>query len=201
MTDLAVVADELQAHLIKEFTFTVEDKETSDLMKGVATGLDMARKFTAGLPNSEDFMALFATTIGRRVFLPKVIRDNPKSKCEVVTHECEHVFQYAETGLEFCWFYLKDSVARAQFEADAYAAGIAVHCWLTGQTPASNIAWVVQNLVNSYHLLPEDAAYAEMAIKSHMASLASGIIMSKSARSAIAFLQAKYPGLKGTVPG
>ena len=200
MADLAVVAAELQAHLIATYKFEVVNKEDSDLMKAIAWGMDVGSKVVSSLPNSHDFMTLFATTIGRTVALPKVMRDNPMSVCEVVTHECQHVIQFADTGVAFAWFYITDNSARAQFEADAYASGLIVHSWLTGRVPTEDLDWVVQNLVRSYHLRPEDAAYAKVALKSLFASWASGIIMTRSARTAVAFLEAKYPELKGTVP-
>ena len=199
MTDLAVVAQGLQEHLRKEISFSVCDKETSDIMKAVAFGMDIGSKFTSGIPTGSSFMTNYATTLGPVVFLPQSIRDNPLSLCEVITHEAQHVLQFQSTGLEFAWFYLTDSAARAQFEADAYASGIAVRCWLTGVVPQTLVASVVASLVLGYHLRPEDTTYAEAAIKSHMASLASGLVMTKSARIALAYLNHTYPELKGSV--
>lgn len=199
MTDLAIVAQALQAHLTAWFGSTVEPKEESALMKAVSFGMDLGSNFSSGLPAGSDFMTRYATTIAKTIYLPKSIRENPLSLCEVVTHESEHVLQFDDTNVEFAWFYLTDSTARAQFEADAYASGIAVRCWLTGATPTESIPWVLDSLVKGYHLKAEDKAYAETALKSHMASLSSGIVMTRSARTAIAFLDKNYPGLKGSL--
>jgi len=199
MSDIAIAAKVLQDFLSSEFGFTVHDKETSTLMKAVAFGMDVGSAFSPGLPKGEDFMTRFATTIGKEVFLPKSIRDNPASLIEVVTHEAQHVIQFNDTHVEFAWFYLTDASARAQFEADAYASGLSLRCWLTGETPNESIPWVLDSLVKSYHLKAEDKVYAEAALKSHMASLSSGLVMTRAARSAIGFLDKNYPDLKGSV--
>jgi hypothetical protein len=199
MTDLAIVAKKLQEHLSVEYGSTVENKEDSTLMKAVSFGMDIGSNFSSGLPGGADFMTRFATTLAKTIYLPKSIRENPLSLCEVVTHENEHVLQFIDTNVEFAWFYLTDSVARAQFEADAYASGIAVRSWLTGQAPTDSIPWVLDTLVQSYHLKPEDKPYAETALKSHMASIGAGLYMTRSARSAIDFLTKNYPDLKGAV--
>ena len=199
MSAIAIAAKVLQDFLSSEFGFTVHDKETSTLMKAVAFGMDVGSAFSPGLPKGEDFMTRFATTIGKEVFLPKSIRDNPASLIEVVTHEAQHVIQFNDTHVEFAWFYLTDASARAQFEADAYASGIAVRSWLTGQAPTDSIPWVLDTLVQSYHLKPEDKTYAETALKSHMASIGAGLYMTRSARSAIDFLTKNFSDLKGSV--
>lgn len=198
--DLVVVAQSLSAHLQSEFGFTVEDKESSLLMKGVVTGLDIAHFFGAKVPDHKAFMERYATTIGKVVGLPKPIRDNPLSKMEVVAHEAQHVLQYLESKITFAWLYLKNPADRAQYEADAYATGIAVRCWLTGQEPSdTDLDFVLRSLVEGYHLRDEDITYARVPILSHFESIRSGIYMTRSARVAIAFLEANYPSVKGTV--
>jgi len=201
MADIATVAQELQAHLISTYGFAVHDKESSPVMQAVGFGMDIGSKFVTGLPTGSDFMTKYATTLATDVYLPASIRNNPLSLCEVVTHECQHTIQFTDTNVIFAWFYLTDGPARAQFEADAYASGIAVRCWLTGGNPPDDIPWVVQTLVAGYHLKPEDGVYAEAALKSHFASVASGIYMTRAGRTAIDFLESKYPELKGTIQG
>lgn len=199
MTPLATVSQELQSHLSVEYGSTILPKEDSTYMKAVSVGLDLASNFSGGLPGGSDFMTRFATTLAKTIYLPKSIRDNPLSLCEVVTHESEHVLQFVDTNVEFAWFYLTDSVARAQFEADAYASGIAVRCWLTGESPWVNLSRLLDNLVQSYHLKSEDRVFAETSLKSHLESVESGIYLTRSARCAIEFLNSRYPELKGTV--
>jgi hypothetical protein len=146
-------------------------------------------------------MERFATTLMKNAYIPPSIRNNPVALMEVDTHEGEHGLQWDATNVEFAWFYLTDPVACAQFECDAYASGLAVRCWLTGQPPLENIPWVVDNLVSSYRMKPESKPYAVTALKSHFASVASGVYMTTSAQTAVKFLESRYPQIKGTVRG
>jgi len=99
--------------------------------------------------------------------------------------------------VEFAWFYLADAAARSQFEADAYAAGIAVRGWLTGEPVSELIPAIIEIMVRGYHIRAEDAVYAEGALKSLTTSISAGVVTTRSARMAIAFLEEKYPALKG----
>ena len=198
--DLVVVAEEVSKHLQGIFKFSVVDKEDSTLMKAAAAGMDAVKFLGVNVPDSSVFMENYATTLGTLVALPKSIRDNPASKIEVVTHEAQHVLQFQESKVTFAWLYLTKATDRAQYESDAYAAGLAVRSWLTGVSPGDGeLTWVVAALVRGYHLRAEDASYAETALKSHVASIRDGIYMTKAARTTIAFLEEKYPELKGTV--
>lgn len=200
MDDLKTVAVEFQNYMTGQIGFVVTAKETSDIMRAVATGMDLATHVTSGIPAGNDFMEKYATTLGKEVYIPKSIRDNPLSMIDVLTHEGEHVLQYKATGVEFVWFYGTDQAARAQFEADAYAAGTATRTWLTGKVPSNTLSWILDALVRGYHLRPEDRKYAETALKSHFASLNSGIYgMTTSGRMAVKFFESKYPQLKGTI--
>lgn len=201
MADLVVVAQELQAHLTEKVGVAFLPKETSKEMQLIATGMDLGGLFIDGIPAGKVFMEDFATTLAKNVYIPKSIRNNPLALIEVSTHEAEHGYQWDDTHVEFAWFYLTDPVACAQFETDAYASGIATRCWLTGQAPKESIPWVLDNLVKSYRLKPESRPYAETALKSHFASVSSGVYMTRSGRLATEFLNSKYPWLKGAIHG
>jgi hypothetical protein len=199
MTDLAVVAHELQEHLTAKTGTVFLPKESSKEMKLIATGMDLGGLFIDGIPAGKVFMEDFATTLMKDACIPLSIRNNPLALIEVSTHESEHGLQWDDTGVEFAWFYLTDPVACAQFETDGYASGISTRCWLTGQGPAESIPWVLDNLVKSYRLKLVSRPYAETALKSHFASVSSGIYMTRSGKIATDFLQEKYPWLKGTI--
>jgi hypothetical protein len=201
MTELAVVAHDLQDHLSSTLGMAYLPKENSQEMKLIATGMDIGGLFIDGLPAGKVFMERFATTLAKNAYIPESIRKNPLALMEVDTHEGEHGLQWDDTSVEFAWYYLTDPVACAQFEADAYASGLAVRCWLTGQPPRESIPWVLDTLVESYRLKPEAKPYAKTALESHFASVASGIYMTRSARTAVKFLETKYPQIKGTVRG
>lgn len=186
--------------LKKDIGFTVSPKEDSTLMKATATGMDIAGKFLNGIPASDIFMNRFATTLGQDVFLPKVIRDNPYSLIEVVPHEGQHAYRFQESKVTFAWLYLTKAADRAQEETDAYATGMCVRSWLTGIPPSdSMLQWILNTLVASYHLKPEDRSYAGTALMSHIQSIKDGIYMTHSARATVAFLGEKYPSLKGNI--
>lgn len=199
--ELSRAAEELSVYLQGELGFTVVDKEDSAIMKAVVTGLDIARFFGATVPDHKAFMENYATTIGTVVGLPKSMRENPFVKIEVVPHEGQHTVQYNEQKMSFPWLFLKNPADRAQFEADAYGTSLAMRWWLTGHLPAvEEINGVLQSLVAGYHLRVEDISYARVAIMSHVESIRNGIYMTKAGRLAIAFMDSKYPHLKGTFP-
>lgn len=200
MVELTTAAELFSNHLQSDFRFTVEDKETSALMKAVVTGLDIARFFGTGVPDHTAFMQSYATTIGTTVCLPLSIRSNPQIKIEVIAHEAQHVLQFLEAKMAFPWLYLTHPADRAQYEADAYATGLAVRAWLSGDDPsASDLEFVLHNLTVGYHLRPDDITYARKAILSHIESIKSGVLMTRSARVTIAWFEANYPHLKGAV--
>jgi hypothetical protein len=119
---------------------------------------------------------------------------------EVVPHECTHVGQNHDHTVLFPWLYLENPSYRVQYETDAYATGLAVRCWLRGKPPSvAEVDAVVEGLVRGYHLRREDADQARASMLSHMASIRDGISTTKVARMAIAWLEANYPDLKGSV--
>jgi hypothetical protein len=178
----------------------VVPKEDSDLMKAVASGLDMAKFFGFNVPAHKNFMEDFATTIGSVSGLPKSIRDVPLHKIEVLAHESQHVLQYYESKIAFAWLYLTDSMDRAQYEVDAYATGLAVRTWLTGVPPrVEDVDGTLNTLVQGYHLRPDDVVYARPALLSHLESIKDGVRMTKSTRVSLEFLETRYPHLRGTV--
>jgi len=196
---LAEASVALVEHLRTQIGFTIMNKEDSPIMKAVALGMDLARNFSQTVPTGDSFMRDYATTLGTVICLPASIRNDPRSLIQVVVHEAQHVLQFGDTGVEFAWFYLADPAARSQFEADAYAAGIAVDGWLTGEPVEQLIPTIIDIMISGYHIRAEDAVYAEAALKSLMTSISAGVVTTRSARMAIAFLEDKYPTLKGAV--
>lgn len=196
MTDLAKVATAFSKHMRGKFGARVLPKEYSFEMQGIAMGMGIGKIFGAsGLATPSDFMAYFTTTLGTNIYMSKAHRDDPLLFIEILTHECQHVLQFNESNIEFAWLYLAEPEARVRCEADAYAAGLAVTQWLTGELPADSVESIVGRLTSSYALRPEDADLATDMLRSHMASLKSGIVMSRSAREAIKYLKVNEPTL------
>ena len=185
-------------HMLSKFGATLVPKEDSLEMKAIAIGMDLGNFIgMGGLASSESFMTRYTTTLGTNIYMPKAHREDLLLFLEILTHECQHVIQFKESGVEFAWLYLSEPEARVKYEADAYAAGMAVTQWLTGSVPLEMAEWVVKSLVEGYHLRREDAELAADLIKSHMVSLTNGMVMSRSAREAISYLEANYGDLKG----
>jgi hypothetical protein len=198
MTDIKKVAEAFGAYMTDRFDCDFLPKESAPEMDLIATGFDLARFFGAtGIAKGDDFKSRFTTTVGSRIYMPKSHREDPLLFIEILTHECQHVLQFQESGLKFAWLYLAEPEARVKYEADAYAAGLAVERWLTGHTDDAKLDWVVDSLVSSYHLRAEDADLAAKMLKSHYVSIKNGIVMSKAGREAISWLDANHPELKG----
>jgi hypothetical protein len=198
MTDLKKVAEEFSEYMTKRFDCEVIPKEGAPEMDAVALGFDLARFFGAtGVADGDDFKSRFSTTIGSRIYMPKSHREDPLRFIEILTHECQHVLQFQESGVKFAWLYLAKPEARVKYEADAYAAGLAVERWLLGDLDVATLDWIVGSLVSSYHLRASDADLAAKMLKSHFVSIKNGVVMSKAGREAISWLDKNYPELKG----
>jgi len=198
MTDWKKIAEAFGAYMTERFDCEVIHKENAPEMDAIALGFDLARFFGAtGVAKGDAFKSHFTTTVGSRIYMPKSHRDNSLLFLEVLTHECQHVLQFRESGLKFAWLYLAEAEARVKYEADAYAAGLAIEQWLTGRINEVSLGWIVESLVSSYHLRAADADLAAKMLKSHYVSIKNGVVMSQSAREAISWLDANYPDLKG----
>jgi AcrR family transcriptional regulator len=194
--DLKKTAALFSLHMCGKFGARVINKETSVEMRGVAMGMDIGKFFGAdGLASGHDFMEHFTTTLGTNIYMPAAHRADPVVFMEILTHELQHVIQFGESRIAFAWLYLKEPEARVKYEVDAYAAGLAVAQWLTGELPADSAESIAARLTAGYALRPEDAALAVSMLKSHMASLKSGVVMAASAREAIKYLEATEPAL------
>lgn len=195
MTDLNKVVQTFTTHMCSKFGAHVLHKEDSLEMKAVALGMGIGKIFGANLASPQDFMTHFTTTLGKNIYMPKSHRADPVLYMQILTHECQHVIQFNESNVEFAWLYLEEPEARVKYEADAYAAGLAVTQWLTGSLPTDSVESIVYMLTSSYSLRPEDADLATDMLKSHMVSLKNGIVMAQAAREAIDYLKENNPSL------
>jgi hypothetical protein len=195
VTDLKKTAELFAVHMCGKFGARVLHKEDSIEMRAVAMGMDIGKFFGASLASSHDFMTRFTTTLGKNIYMPAAHRADPLVFMEIVTHECQHVIQFGESNVAFAWLYLAEPEARVKYEADAYAAGLAITQWLTGELPADSVESIVARLVAGYSLRAEDADLAAGILESHMVSLKAGVVMSAAAREAIKYLKANEPAL------
>jgi hypothetical protein len=200
--DMKKVASDFSQYMCTKYGASIQTKETSDLMKMAAFGLDMGRFVgIGGLSSGKDFMTEVTTTIGTTIYMPSSIQNgDPVTFIQILTHECEHVAQFKASAFAFSWLYATESEARVKDETDAYAAGLAITIWLVANVDLSKSAEeIVQTLISNYHLQQADADLATTVLKSQLASLKNGIVMSQSSRDAIAWFEQNYLALKGTL--
>jgi len=200
--DMKKVAAEFSSYMCGKFGAKVVQKETSDVMKAVATGFDLARTLgTGGLASGSDFLTRITTTLGDTVYMPDAtLNGDPREFIQILTHEIQHVIQFHASSTEFLWLYATETESRVKYETDAYAAGASMSFWLTGSFELSgNEDQIVSLLVADYHLQEADSALAKVALKSLFSSLRNGIIMSQSGREAVSWFDRNYPSLKGTL--
>lgn len=203
MTDLGKVKREFTDYMTSTFGASVSPKETSEVMKAVAMGMDLAKTFGgSGLASSDDFLNRFTTTLGSEIFMPKLVLEEAEFAvyADILTHECQHVSDFHKNAIEFAWLYLSEPEARVKLEADAYAGGLSVYAWLKkGFSLDSEVGRVVDALVSAYHVGPSDADLAREILRSHFVSLKHGIRMSQASRTALNWFEKNYPDLKGSL--
>lgn len=199
--DLTTVVVGLTLHLKGALRpFTIENKEDNALMSGIAAGFDFLRTATGttSVPKGSDFLAGYSTTVGNTICFPKSVREHPLEELETLTHEVQHVFQYqSQPGLTQPYLYLVDATDRVQYEADAYAAGLAVRWWLNGGVGDGWGDEIANDLIRSYHLAQGDLGYITPVVQAHLDALEGGVVLTHVGKLAVGFLDKNYPQLKG----
>lgn len=167
-----------------------------------------------GLPTGAQYLSDFGTTIASTVALPRAWRapDRAATRLVVLPHEAGHVDQHRR-GVDAGWWpnavghsvlYLcsvaTDDAAEylGHVEGDQYGTSESVSRWL-GAKPRP-IADVVDSLRRHYALRPAGAVVAEATLRSHYATIDDGGVPNvRSARVALAWLEANAPDLRGAV--
>src|SRR5262249_6579697 len=151
-----------------------------------------------GIVNREDFLRRFATTIGKRIYLPFDVGDAAQGwslwgQVMVLTHECQHIVQYNANGpLGFSWRYLTNTAARAAFEAEAYRCQLELQWWRTRTllSPAE-----LAGSLRSYGVTEADVQVAQKTLEMSAETLKRGGIVNQASKVAIAWLDANAPEL------
>lgn len=110
----------LWGHLEDEHRSKVIPKAESWIMK-IASRISARRTSMT----REEFLTNYATTIGRRIYLPFELgvdapRWSLRTQALLGTHEHTHVVQWRERPMRFWYRYATDTRARALYEAEAY---------------------------------------------------------------------------------
>jgi len=182
------------AHMLDRFGASVVNKQSAVEMQGVALLLAQL-----GILNQDAFLDRFATTVGRRIYVPFDVgeaRDGWSlwSQIAVCAHECQHVVQYDRLRpLGFAWQYVATTAGRARLEAEAYRCQLELHFWRTGQIlPAHELAASLQN----YNVSDADVKTAETMLRVSGESVRRGAIVNRASAVAIAWLNQHAPELR-----
>jgi len=190
-------AREFCAHMARAHKATVIRKEAAIEMQMLATGFDIAKRFGAQLPDRQDFLERYATTIGGWIYMPSSF--SPAVQLEVMTHECQHVNQFYRGGLGLpggpgmWWLYLVEPEARARYEAEALTAGFEVMFACTKQLP--DLDAVVAPMEGGYMLGPDHLALIRGLLETNMTSIVAGTPVTEAAANAIGWLRGNAPEL------
>ena len=116
-------------HMQTRYRTTVHTK--GDALEMVAVGFALERM---GVLSAEEFLKRYATTIGRRIYVPFTVGEGSDlwGQMALCVHEHQHVEQLDREGLSFVWNYLTRPARRAIYEADAYVSTMEMHFWRTG---------------------------------------------------------------------
>jgi len=145
-----------------------------------------------GIADKDDFMRRFATTIGRRIYLPFAPGDvSPGwgllSQVETCVHECHHIVQYDSLGPPmFVYQYVVSKARRALLEAQAYRTNLEMRFRLTGQMldPASLAA-----SLRSYDVSEADVLVATRILAAAVPTIRAGGVMGPACSEAQRWLR------------
>lgn len=228
MERLNEVAQGLEAALCAEVGGTVVTKEDSTLHRviatsfdGVITGMDKIRELSGylsfsvpdtGLPDGNQYLSDFATTIGTEIAMPREWRkpESAASRLIILPHEAVHVRQH-RMGVDAGWWPNKvshsvlylcsvatDDAAEylGKVEADAYATSECVSVWLGRQIRP--IDHIVSSLRKHYALSMVGQQTAEGVLLSHYSTIADGGVPNLSVcRFTMNWLNTNAPDLRG----
>lgn len=181
-------------YLERRYNSEVVDKRRAPEMWAAAWFVKRFAKIPVGV-----FMSRYATTIGRRIYVPFTIgQPEPGfplwTQCLLAVHEHQHIEQVKRHGwFRFVLRYLGSSRARSMFEADAYRTALELEHWRSGTilSPA-----LYASKLRDYGASADDIKAAEQILISTARSIKRGAIITPAAKIAIAWLNEHAPDLK-----
>jgi hypothetical protein len=182
------------AHMTAKYDARLVDKRSAVEMQLAAGVLRQM-----GIVDANAFLHRYATTIGRRIYLPfepGSPRDGWKlwSQITVLTHECQHIVQYDRLGpLRYTWQYLGSTAGRTQLEAEASRCQLELHFWRTGQLLSARS---LAASLRSYAVTEADLRVAETILALSGESVRRGAVINATSRAAIDWLNAYAPELR-----
>jgi hypothetical protein len=152
-----------------------------------------------GVLDASAFLKRFASTVGRRVYVPFTVGEPAERwplwhQIEVGAHEHQHVAQSDREGAaRFAWQYLRDPAARARYEAEARSVNLEVHFWRFGRLPPA-AEWVTN--LEHFGLSAEHIATVRVILESRAQTILRGGVFTEAGRAAIAWLSGNAPQLR-----
>ncbi len=182
------------AFMTGHFKSRVIDKKDAAEMKLVATFLDQL-----GILDKKAFLERYATTIGRRIYLPFTPGEpsntwGPWEQMAVAVHEHQHVVQVDRLGLvTFGARYLTSSAQRAMFEAEAYRSNMEMQFWRFGTLPDPK---KIAQVLGDYAIGAQDGEFVRKYLEASAASIKRGAVVNVSTKVALGWLAQHAPELR-----
>jgi len=181
-------------YMTHRFDASIIDKRNAVEMQLVSRLLD-----SIGIVDKDAFLQHFATTIGRRIYVPfeigiPTVNWSLWGQIMVCTHECQHIVQYDQLGpIKFAWKYTTNSAGRTRLEAEAYRCQLELNFWRTGQLlSADDLA----SSLKSYGVTDTDLEVAETFLRISGESVCRGAVINPTSRVAIDWLNVNAPEIR-----
>jgi len=190
----AALVREFWAFMTRHFRTRAVVKADAVEMRAVGAALE-----AMGVGDKRDFINRFATTIGRRIYLPFTPGDDnstwdPSEQLSTCAHEHQHVVQMDRDGaLRYGYRYLRSDAARAQYEAEARTTELELHFWRFGSIP--RLETLVKGL-SSYSLSKSDIEAALTTLRSNAETVRRGAALTQAGQVAIEWLNDHAPDLR-----
>lgn len=177
----------LWAHMLRRFRAT-------KISKGSAIEMKIAAQFLGafGITDSTGFLNRYATTIGRRIYLPfePGIPTGPWTlwaQVVVCAHECQHIVQLDRLGaIPFYFNYVTSTAKRTMLEVEAYRSALELEWWRSKTMPnARDLA----SSLHAYGVTKSDVRVAEQALKMSAETIKRGAIVNVASQVAIEWLE------------
>lgn len=164
------------------------------ISKGSAIEMRIAAQFlgAAGITDSTGFLSRYATTIGRRIYLPfePGVPKGPWTlwaQVVVCAHECQHVVQFDRLGaIPFYWQYVTSTTKRTMLEVEAYRSALELEWWRSKTMPSPRD---LAASLKAYGVTAADVKVAEQALKMSAEVVRRGAVVNVASRVAIEWLE------------
>ncbi len=179
----------LYAHMMQAFRAALINKRSAAEMALVSVLLGRL-----GIVDRQAFMQRFATTVGRRIYVPftpgvATADWSLNSQAVVCVHECHHVHQWDRLGpAMFTYQYVASKARRTLLEVEAYRTSMEVRWRLDGVMP--DPARLASSL-RSYGVSEADVMVAERMLRASVPTVRAGGITSPATKAAVDWLKSK----------